>query len=560
MAHMAKNQFTRIAGKAKTGMLIEKDGAIFYADTLWQQVFATKTPALLQSLKEEETDGEGLLRLENSDGNVYELCHRPGVDPAMTVWLLTDVSGENRLKAENGMLKEIIDHVDEAVIITDKEGIITLYNRAHELLDHTTAVQVLGQRVNQVYQKEMHSQVAQTKRPVKDFYHTYLLKDGRQINTLSSTMPMWSDGEFQGVSSISRDITFSKNLIRRISDLQSRVAEKRGALPNGTRFTLDDIIGESPVMKKAKADAAEMALSPSPLLLYGETGTGKELFAQSIHNAGMYSDEPFIAVNCAAIPENLLESTLFGTEKGSFTGAEKSVGLLEQAGKGTFFLDEINSMPLSMQPKLLRVVQERKLRRIGGVREISIHCRFISSCNQLPEKCVESNALRMDLFYRLAVLRIEIPPLRERGGDIILLAKYFAEKIGALYGDSSLALEDDFLTYLRRNPWPGNVRELEFTIEGCIASIHDSSALSTKNIPHYLTTLGSASGEKHPGLPPSTTTKSLREILDTAELEAIRVALTRNGGNISKAARDLGIGRQNLQYRIKKLHLKADSH
>lgn len=553
MLPLTKNQFIKIAEEPKTGILIIKDGSIFYADALWQQVFGTRTHDLLQILVETDGNSDAPLLFYDDNKSIYELCCRPDTEKATIIWLLTDVSETGHLKAENDMFREIIKHVDEAVIFTDQDGIITLYNKAHEILDHTTADQMLGKHVNQVYQKEMHSQVAQTKRPVKDLYHTYLLKNERLIHTLSSTLPIWSDGRFMGVCSISRDITFSKNLIRKISDLQGQVAEKHDFLPNGTRFTFDHIIGESPVMKKVKADAAEMSLSHSPLLIYGETGTGKELFAQSIHNAGMYTNEPFVAVNCAAIPENLLESTLFGTEKGSFTGAERSVGLLEQAGKGTFFLDEINSMPLSMQPKLLRVIQERKLRRIGGDKEIPIHCRFISSCNQSPEKCVESGILRMDLFYRLAVLRIEIPPLRERSGDIILLAKYFAEKIGALYGGSAIDLEDDFLTYLRQNRWPGNVRELEFTMEGCIALIHDSTALSTKDIPRYLT---AGNGEEEKGYTPSpgaAKSCSLQETLDRAERSAVIGALRHSGGNVSKAARELGISRQNLQYRIKKI-------
>jgi arginine utilization regulatory protein len=227
-------------------------------------------------------------------------------------------------------------------------------------------------------------------------------------------------------------------------------------------------------------------MSPSPVLIFGETGTGKELFAQSIHNSRPRANQPFVAINCAAVPESLLESILFGTVKGAFTGAQNTKGVFEQAGSGTLFLDEINSMPRAMQTKLLRVLQEKSVRRVGADYEIPVKCLIITSSNEQLEECVRNGTLRNDLYYRLALLRINIPPLREWGKDIEILARHFLKTKGRLYGKKNIGLSTDFLNYLYQHSWPGNVRELEHTIESCVAVAEDGEELHLYHLPPHL--------------------------------------------------------------------------
>lgn len=448
-------------------------------------------------------------------------------------------------------LKEIINHLDEGIVYSDEKGIIRIFNKSQANLDQTTPEKMLGLPINIAYDSELHTKVTETKLPTNNILHTYRLTNGKKVTMYGKATPLWINGEFRGVFSICRSIELSKSITQQILLDQAKQKNNKGHHANGTRYTLSSIIGNSPQMLKAKKDAKKVALSDSPVLIYGETGTGKELFAQGIHNAGLYHESPFVAVNCAAIPENLLESTLFGTEKGSFTGAERSIGLLEQAGNGTFFLDEINSMPLSMQPKLLRALQERKIRRVGGSHEIPIRCRFICSCNVPPEKCVENGILRIDLFYRLAVLRVDIPPLRERTADIRLLAEHFINKYRENYGGADMEITEEFYYFLEQEKWPGNVRELEFTIERCMASAN----FGEKNFgtPEREGNHSLISAEHEEEKTDNIENLPLHDILKKAEKKAIENALKQCHGNISKSAAALGISRQNLQYRIRKL-------
>jgi len=290
-------------------------------------------------------------------------------------------------------------------------------------------------------------------------------------------------------------------------------------------------------------------------LIYGETGTGKEMFAQSIHEESGRKEKKFIAINCAAVPETLIESMLFGTTKGAFTGSVDRAGLLEEVNGGTLFLDELNSMSLSMQSKILRVIQENSFRRVGGEKDIKINVRFISSCNEDPYKITSENLLRKDLFYRLSTVIIEIPPLRNRIDDIEVLIKYCLKQYKDKYFKNVDHIDESVIEILRSYKWPGNVRELFHVVEYALNVIEDNSWKVT-HLPKYITNSYEENNEIAVNYRNDDNINlyenDLQYIMDSYESDILKKVLEHNGYNISKTANSLGIKRQSLQYRIKK--------
>ena len=309
-------------------------------------------------------------------------------------------------------------------------------------------------------------------------------------------------------------------------------------------FSFDRMVGASATLRGA-VDMARKAANArlTTVLLVGETGTGKELFARGIHCEGPNGSAPFVAVNCAAIPESLLESELFGHEAGAFTGARtRKHGLMELAGCGTLFLDEVHHLPPALQPKLLRALEERCARRLGGVHEIAIECRVIAATNVSIEQSVESGEFREDLFYRLNVLRIDIPALRERAGDVERLARHFLDQHAREQGQPRKTLSDDAVDVLREHVWPGNVRELKNVMErATVLSGEDGVVLPA----HIMI-------QRRPGRGGGGTSAGEIEIpyagktLAEIECEAVQLTLRVTNGNQSKAARMLGISRPTL--------------
>lgn len=347
---------------------------------------------------------------------------------------------------------------------------------------------------------------------------------------------------------------------------------------NGTRFTFQDIIGESPVFLDSIRTAKMAALTPSRVMIHGDTGTGKELFAQSIHNYSPRKDQIYVGLNCAAIPENLLEGLLFGTVRGAFTGAADKPGLFEKAHGGTLYLDEVNSMALGLQAKLLRVVQESRVRRVGSLEEREVDVKLLSSVNEDPHLAIEGQRLRLDLFYRLGVVLLHIPALKERRSDIPIFTRQFINKYNQEFGRHvegvAPAVEEVFEAY----PWPGNVRELEHIIEGAMNIVGDTATIQLAHLPHYLARASRAGWEKAgpgreapavpegiPSVPertphhgpagatsPAIPGGSLRTIQSEVEQRTLEKALTETRGNLSRAAALLGVSRQRLSYRMKK--------
>ena len=313
-------------------------------------------------------------------------------------------------------------------------------------------------------------------------------------------------------------------------------------------FGFQNIIGRSDAINEALALARRVAGAPrTTVLLLGETGVGKELFARGIHYAGATSEQPFVAVNCAAIPETLLESELFGHERGAFTDARKrKSGLFELAGTGTLFLDEIHQMPLSLQPKLLRVLESRRVRLLGGSEEVTTACRVIAASNPLLEQAVTSGAFREDLFYRLNVFSIALPSLRERKDDITLIARHCLAESVSEHGRVKV-LAPAALEALHTHRWPGNVRELRNVIERAAILSGDERTIHPEHL------LIQRRGDAMPGgdsigeIRMPKTGKTLAAI----EREAIQIALRITGGNRSAAARLLGISRPRLARKMR---------
>jgi len=321
-------------------------------------------------------------------------------------------------------------------------------------------------------------------------------------------------------------------------------------------FNFGQIVGESPAMKKMLALAAKVAESEvSSVLLQGESGTGKDLVAKAIHYGSERAERPFVAVNCAALPATLIESELFGYEKGAFTDAKaRKEGLFEQAEGGTLLLDEIGELELSLQAKLLRVLEEGAFRRVGGLKDIPLDVRVLAASNRDLKTESEAGRFRLDLYYRLSIIQIDIPPLRERGDDVLLLAQHYIDKIGARLkrGKKITGLSTEASDVFRKYTWPGNVRELRNVIERALI-LEDANQITTEYLPDTIIPFRFAAPGATAATPAQFVLPNEGISLDEAELSFVRQAIERSEGNQTRAAQLLGISRDQLRYRLKKL-------
>ena len=316
------------------------------------------------------------------------------------------------------------------------------------------------------------------------------------------------------------------------------------------RYGFPKILGESEVIKRAVADTQRVAQTEATVLLLGESGTGKELFARAVHHLSNRRDKPFVAINCAAIPETLIENELFGHERGAFTGAnDRRQGKFELASSGTVFLDEIGELPLAVQGKLLRAIEEKVVDRIGGRAPLTVDVRVVAATNRDLKTAVENGQFRGDLFFRLAVFPLEVPPLRDRGEDIILLARHFASQLGKELRGREASLSEEAIASLRSHNWPGNVRELENAIErACILS--DTMTLQPNDL--GLAVAGVKESETLQELDLSGTLSDVAQrALRLVEGKKIQEALVVNDRNKSKTAEDLGISYKTLLTKMK---------
>lgn len=377
------------------------------------------------------------------------------------------------------------------------------------------------------------------------FYDAY----GIPYFTENLTIPIIRSGKLVGVVELSKDITSIEAIDThnpRGRDSKNRYLKKK---PGNIKYSFDNIITRNERMLKNISMGKMIADSPSSVLIYGETGTGKDLFVQSIHNFSHKADKPFIAQNCAAIPDTLFESILFGTAEGAYTGATNRPGLFEQADGGTLFLDEINSMPISLQVKLLRAIQDCRIRRLGDNRERKVNVRIMAAMNESPRDALKKKHIREDLFFRVGTVIIRLPPLRERKEDIALLVKYYIDYYNKIFQKKIYGITENVNKIFMKYDWPGNIRELQHVIESSMNFI-SSGNIKIVHLPIYFRDLVNTVNFTE-----EATVKPLNEMLDTFERETIRKALNINQGNISKTAESLNVPRQTLQYKVKKYKL-----
>lgn len=471
-----------------------------------------------------------------------------------------------------GIMGPVWDELFCGVLVIDRNGLIIYYNQYLAELDELTPEEVLGYRINEVYSVRDEDSPSMTalasRRSVKGVLMHYKTARGRQISAFNYAFPLFHNGDIYGAVCIVMDISsFTSQFATGARPKNNAVMPGKPQQEPKVRF--ENIIGKNPVFREAVDVAKVAAMGISPVMLVGETGTGKDLFAKAIHDYGARADKPFMAINCSAIPEALLEGMLFGTTKGAFTGAVEKEGLLEYASGGTVFLDEINSMPLALQAKLLRVMQDHKVRRVGGLTEKKVDLRIISASNVAPLQAVEDKRLRPDLYYRLGVVQVIIPPLRNRPEDIPPLIDYFIGKISGRMGKNITGIGPHVLDSLMKRHWPGNVRELEHAIESTLNFVSDGEQLTQRHLKRANRHAGNLSSSEMPKTVKErpTVTKPwampgrkmpLKETLEEVERNKLLEALRSSQGQINTAATELGISPQLLNYKIKKYKLRSD--
>lgn len=439
-----------------------------------------------------------------------------------------------------------MDYVDGITII-DISGIILFSVRFDPYWNDSIVKSIVGKKLLDVFSNLNSStstlfKCIETGKPV-EYSQTYYIKDYSQYRSIEGiSYPIIINGNIVGAL----DVTKEKNKPTPPM-LQSKAGQIAKSLSqvdfsNRARYNLEDIICSNVEMKSQIKYAEKIANSTSPVLISGETGTGKELFAHGIHNASNRHQKPFVVQNCSAIPENLLESILFGTCKGSFTGALDRKGLFEIADGGTIFLDEIHAMPLNLQPKLLRVIQDGCVRKIGCNTETRVDVRIIAAVNMDLDQVLSENIIRKDLFYRLSVLVINIPPLRERKDDIKMLTHYFIVKYDNALKKNIIEANSEVMQLFMTHSWPGNVRELENLIEAAANVVDEKRTyISLEDLP-MMYRKKKVIFKQRP----------LKETIEEFEKSIIEDTLNFYDNNVSESAKALSMPRQTLQQKMKK--------
>lgn len=439
-------------------------------------------------------------------------------------------------------LEAIVENPYYCIVTVDREGYITYLSKSYGQFLGVKPKNVVGKHVTEVIENtRMHIVVKTGKEEIADLQYI------RGNYMIANRIPVFSDGKIAGAVGfvLYRD---TKEWMEMNSHIKSLLAElnqyrKRLKKKYGIRYVLSDIIGHSREIENLKRKVKKIAPSDVSVLIRGESGTGKELFAQSIHHLSDRSQNPFVSINCAAIPEHLIESELFGYAEGAFTGAKKGgkPGKFQLADGGTLFLDEIGDMPLSAQSKLLRVLQYGEVQPVGSTKTQTIDVRIVAATNQPLETLIENKQFREDLFYRINVVQLSIPPLREREDDVRILAKYFLHHISERAGKRVFELDERVLALFLDYSWPGNVRELENVIESAI-HLTSSEKITLEDLPDHF----------KPDMTQPKHVLSLKEEVEFAEKRAIKRALNQTNGDKIQAAAILGIGKSSLYEKMKK--------
>ncbi len=451
------------------------------------------------------------------------------------------------LKEMRSMLEAIINSTQDAISVVDEEGRGILINPAYTRLTGLTEEDVIGKPadVDIAEGESVHYRVLETEEPV----HGERMKVGpSKKDVIVDVAPIKVDGELKGSVGVIHDVSELKRLNEELDEARRKLRELQA------HYSFDDIVGESDTMQAVINKARKASSTPVTVLLRGESGTGKELFAHAIHNASSRSGGNFIRVNCSSLVDNLLESELFGYEEGAFTGAKSGgkTGLFEEADGGTIFLDEIGKISKNLQTKLLRVLQEKEIVRVGGTHPINVDVRVIVATNINLERAVQEDKFREDLYYRLNVFPLYIPPLRERDEDIPALVHHIIRKFNQEYGRSVTGCVDVVLNRLRQYSWPGNVRELENVIGQ--AMIHmglDEDEIKIEHLPGLEDSTHTPPAAQKPDSA-SLEDHSLKEIMNETEKKIILEALDKTDGSRKEAAKRLGIAVRSLYYKMDK--------
>lgn len=451
------------------------------------------------------------------------------------------------------LFDEILDMTEDGFVVTDIDGTILEMNKSYCDFLGTTKEEAIGKHIGKFIKNTKMPEIAATGKKEVDVIHEFANKEKIQGDDflLVTRAPVKRNGK---VIAAVAQVKFRFHTIKlaeklRVQDQELKYYRDELRRLGEDKFSDDKIIGNSKEFEKTKRLAEKASNNNLPVLITGETGTGKEVFANYIHYASDRKDKPLISINCAAIPEELLESELFGYEEGAFTGAKKGgkKGKFQLANGGTIFLDEIGDMPMHMQAKLLRVLQENEVERIGGYKPTPIDVRVISATNQDLKKLVEKKKFREDLYYRLNVINVHIPPLRQRPEDIELFVNKFLDELNRKY-KTNTSISPKAMELLKNHTWPGNVRELKNVVESAYA-LGDNEMVGIKQLSSDIITSGKKLSSDFKG-------NDLDLIINEFEKEIILDYLVKNDYNVSKTANELGIHRTTLYNKFKKLNIK----
>lgn len=475
------------------------------------------------------------------------------------------------------IIRTVVDEIiDSGVVVVDRDYRIIYINHAAKKKMGLEGRDITGRALLDVFngltEETSHIyRVMQTGEPLLNYRDRHIKENGIYWDMFCSTYPIFENGEIAGVVEIYTD---AKNyletrmreqaVIKQAQENSGRRKQRRSCL-NGTSYGIDSIVSKNPKMLELKRKIKAIAESSTPVLIIGETGTGKEIIAQSIHNESAVRKEgQFVAQNCAALPEALMESLFFGTVRGSYTDSVDKPGLFELAHNGTILLDEIDSMDISIQGKLLRTLEENAIRRLGDSKQKRVNVRILATSNKNLKQLVEEGTFRRDLYYRLGTVQLEVPPLRQRREDIPLLAEYFICQYNEETGSRILGGADSFMDRLLSYDWPGNVRELKYVVEGACMSPDASGRKLLEsdfkdNFLHRAMKKPATAKEPGPDLPGPEELDlqaGFHQAVAAFETERIKAALQKTGGNCSEAARLLKIPKQTLFNKIKKYEIK----
>ncbi|WP_251861005.1 sigma 54-interacting transcriptional regulator [Clostridium sp. Marseille-Q2269] len=479
-------------------------------------------------------------KIENKDESQY-------IEPV-------DYSLYSEMKRDIKYYRSIIDAVNrilytinECIVVVNESGRIIMMSECYK--NFVNCKNPEGKYITDVIKGTMLHKILKTGNT--EIGEVQKINDREVITT---KIPIKKEGKIIGAIGklIFKDINDFYFLARKLDSIKNsnKYHENKSEKNRGAKYFFKDIVGNSPISKNVKILAKKSGNTNSNVLIVGESGTGKELYANSIHNVSNRKLGPFIKINCGAIPAELLESELFGYEDGAFTGAKKGgkKGKFELANGGTIFLDEIGDMPMCMQVKLLRVIQEREVERVGGNVLNKIDVRIIAATNKNLEQLVKENKFRMDLYYRLNVIRINVPPLREIKEDILLIADSLIEKVSRKLGIYIKGMSDETKEYLCNYSWPGNIRELENVIERSANLLDSDCIIKSQHLPKELFKKNITQNYMHQD-------KYLKDIISEVEKEVICNCLEKNKGNKNKTSKILGISRASLYKKISEYNI-----